>query len=161
MHSSPSVFKSSEVEGLTQLYSELTGVLESAIVVPSAFQQVTVNGKVLGAHKSRSSSSSTVMVVTNSSSEERPARINYFAKHTASINNVQHTFLLFRASWYKPHRDKVAFGKPITIWENDIFEIPSKYSVVPVQFIKSRTVSLVDKLSNGENVLLVCPCVDF
>ena len=163
-HSQRGVFTQSEVDGLKLLYSELANVPSSSIDIPNAFlkyQQVTVYGKVLGSYTCRSAASSVVMAVRNPVTAERPAQVNYFARHTVTIADTQHTFLLFRASWYKLHRNKDAYGKPITVWESDIYELPDSRSIVPIQFITSRTVSLTDKLPCGETVLLVCPCVDF
>lgn len=163
-HSQRDVFTQSEIDGLKLLYSELASVPSSNMEIPNAFlkyQQVTIFEKVLGSYSCRSAASSVVMAVQNPLTAERPAKVNYFARHTVTIANTQHTFLLFRASWYKPHRNKDAYGKPITVWENDIYETPDSRSVIPIQFITSRTVSLTDKLPCGETVLLVCPCIDF
>ena len=160
-HSQWGVFTQSEVDGLKLLYSELANVSSSSIDIPLKYQQVTVYGKVLGSYTCRSAASSVVMAVRNPVTAERPAQVNCFARHTVTIADTQHTLLLFRASWYKPHRNKDAYGKPITVWERDIYELPDSRSIVPIQFITSRTISLTDKLPCGETVLLVCPCVDF
>lgn len=93
---------------------------------------------------------------------DRPARINYFVKHTVIINNKPLGHLLFSAIWFKKHQQNNVFGKPISVWECDLFDIPSVSSIIPVHFIKCRTVSLTDVLdSNYGNALFVTPCVDF
>ena len=97
------------------------------------------------------------MAVQNPVTAECPAQVNYFARHTVTIADTQHTFLLFQASWYKPNRNKDAYGKPIIVWVSDIYELPDSRYIVPIQFITSRTVSLTDKLPCGETILLVCP----
>ena len=102
------------------------------------YQQMTVNGKQIGVHKSRFSSSSIIMAIQNPSNEERPARVDYFAKHNAIVQGILHTFLLFHASWFKPHKSKLKFGKPITVWESDIFEQHDYQSILPVQMIKQQ-----------------------
>ena len=38
--------------------------------------------------------------------EQCPVQINYFARHTAIVDGYRKTFLLFSASWFKPHRDR-------------------------------------------------------
>ena len=120
-------------------------------------------GRQLGSYQSRSSSSSTVMATWNLRNEEavRPARINYFAEHSINVNNTWATHLLFSASWFKTHPKQQHYGKPISLWECDIFEIPGQYSILPVQAIKRRVLSLEDKLESGETVLFICPCIDF
>ena len=57
-------------------------------------------------------------------------------------------------SWFKYHPQNTTFGKLLTVWYSDIFEIGGICSLIPVQFIKCRTVALVDKL-DGESVLFV------
>ena len=52
------------------------------------------------------------------------------------------------------------YGKPITVWENDLFET-GVYNLLPVQFILSRTVSLIDNVEELGNALLVVPCIEF
>jgi hypothetical protein len=92
-------------------------------------------GKQLGSHRSRMASSFIVLVTWNNvlfgvSSEpsvERAARINYHPKNDQ-------------------------YGKPVTIWHHDIFQSCGIYSMIPIQFIKSRSVSIIDEL-DGESVL--------
>ena len=156
-----------QVDGLKHLYAELSRISPSEINVPSAFikyKYLEINGKRIGAYQSRSSSSSLVITTKKVGSEERPARVHFFIKHSPTIQSVQYTFLLFYCSWHKPHRDKDIFGKPVTmtLWEVDVFDTDDCYSIIPIQNIKCRTVSLVDKISSTastdlETVLLVCP----
>lgn len=163
-YSSRGIFTQFQVNGLRRLYSELSGLSQSEINVPSAFvkfKQVTINGKQIGTQKSRFSSSSLVMAMQKPEAEERPVAVKYFAKHTVSFKEVSYTFLLFYGWWHKPHAEKNLLGKPVTVWESDIYESDDCYSVIPVQAIKRRTISLVDKISTGETVLFVCPCVNF
>ena len=77
--------------------------------------------------------------VSTSIIEERPARINYFASHSITVQGSQHDTVLFSASWFKYHPSKNVYGKPVTVWECDIFEV----------------------FGNGVSALLVCPCIDF
>ena len=48
-----------------------------------------------------------------------------------------------------------------SIWECDLFEMPGIQSLVPVQFLHNRAVSLVDKMNDTDPPLLfVIPCVE-
>ena len=155
------IFAQSEVESLLNLYSKMFSLSASKIEVPSAFhkfQSITINDRILGSYRSRSSSSSTVMAHPDcTTSEQRPVRINFFARHTAIMDGCRKTFLLFSASWFKPHRDKDILGKPVTVWECDIFEISGVdcFCFSPVQLITKRTVSLVDDIHTNESALFV------
>ena len=103
-YSSRGIFTQVQVVSLKQLYSELIGISQQEIEVPSAFvkyQQAAIRGKVIGACKSRSNSSSLVMAVRKQGTEERPASAKYFAKHTVTIQSSQHTFLPFYCWWPK------------------------------------------------------------
>ena len=51
-------------------------------------------------------------------------------------------------------------GKPLTVWCLNVFECEDIYSIIPVQFISSRIVSSTVCIDD-ENVLCMCPCVDF
>ena len=51
-------------------------------------------------------------------------------------------------------------GKPLTVWCSSVFETEGVYSIVPVQLVKHRTVSVVTEIEN-EPVLVMCPCVNF
>ena len=93
--------------------------------------------------------------------EIRPARINYLAKHTVTVKEELYEHLLVSLSWFKHHSLENTFGKLVSIWESDLFEIPGVHSVIP-QLIRCRAVSLIDKIQEHDpTVLLVIPCVDF
>ena len=139
------------------------------------YSSVVINDKQLGTHRTRSASSSIVLVnwdhtlfgqgsstngleSTMSPQVARPARINYFAKHVATINGQTHTYLLVSLSWFTLHPKSSDFGKPVMVCYYDVFEVGGMHSLVPIQFVKCRTVSLVDKL-DGESVLFLSPCI--
>ena len=62
--------------------------------------------------------------------------------------------------WFQLHPNKDVYGKPVTIWENSLFETGA-YNILPVQFIMSRTISLVDITGELGHALVVVPCIDF
>ena len=170
---SRALFNASEIVGLTELYSRLHSTPPSSIQINAAFlkySSASLNGKLFGSHKSRSSSSSIVLASwdpelfgisgpATSQDINRPLRINYFAKHNIVINGHVFSHLLMSASWFKYHPKKDIYGKPVSVWECDIYETPACYSIIPVQLIRYRTVTLIDKL-DGASALFVCPCVD-
>ena len=131
------VFSSNQTNGLEELYCSFYSVSSSSIIMTSSFhkyKEITLYGKQLGGYRSRSSSSSTVMAAWNLRNKEavRPARINYFAEHSVNVNNTSVTHVVFSVSWFKTHPKQQHNGKPISLWECDIFEIPGQYSILPV-----------------------------
>ena len=119
----------------------------------SKYSSVVMGGKAFGSFKSRSKSSSIIFAELNG--ESRTARINYFAKVYTLIDGTSDIHILVCLSWYKHHVQKMVCGKPVTVWEHDLFDL---CNYIPVQQIKSRTVSLVDKLDDVfGSVLFVSP----
>ena len=165
---------------LRDVYASLNSVSPSSIDNPSVcwkYTSITFKGKVLGCQNSRSRSSSIVVAnwdrnlfghplasivedLVISDYTLRPVRINYFLMHRPVINGKQCTYLLAYLSWYKFHPSMLKLGKPLTVWCSSTFEVEGVHSVVPIQVINSRCVSLNTDI-NDENVLIVCPCVNF
>ena len=141
---------------MQDLHSQL-GYEESASkYISSVYQKystININGKVYGSCTSRAKNSS--IVIVEISNETRPAKIHFFAKIAASLDSLPKSHVLVNASCFKHHPDKDKCGKPVTIWESDFFE-SSQFLLLSA--IKSRTVSLVDKLNDAYgNVLFVSP----
>ncbi len=71
-----------------------------------------------------------------------------------------YSLLLFQELWKSLFQNVLGFlkdvcGKPVTVWECDLFDLSS---FLLVQNIKCRTVSLVDKLDDVYgNVLFISP----
>ena len=91
---------------------------------------------------------------------KRPVRINCFAYHTLKVNGKIYEHSLMCCSWFQLHPNKDTYGKPVTIWEDSLFEI-SVYNILPLQFIVSQTISLVDNIGELGNALVVVPYIDF
>lgn len=129
------------------------------IEINSTYKQyswVTVNGKTLGSYKSRSKNSSIVLADYND--EVRPGRINFFAVVSVLFNGSLLNPVLVCLSWFKHHEQKDACGKPVTIWEHNLFD---SSSFLFISAVKCRTVSLVDKLDdNHGKVLFVSPYIN-
>jgi len=165
-------FTPSQIDCLKELYSALYSVPSSELYIPTIYQQyssVVINGKVLGSHKSRSHSSSIVMAEWNSQYfgapniggdhevQLRPVRINFFCKHAVTVHS-SNIHVIVSVSWFKYHPCKDICGKPVTVWEPHTFELSGAHSFIPVQFIKFRTVSLIDTLSSSSgSALFVSP----
>ena len=170
------MFDPFEVQNLTELYSSLYSVSPSEIEAISSFMKYKhcfMSSKIVGSFKSRSTSSSHVMAHWKSEffgpspgnsvpDEVRPAQVNYFAKNSIKIKGQTYTHLLVSLRWFKCHPLKHHYGKPMSVWEHDLFEMPGVHSVIPVQFVSSCAVTLLDKIKEYDPfVLFVIPCVDF
>ena len=165
-----SVLMDDELAQLKELYSDLLQVPASTIDAPNSYrkyQQIIIDGKLFGSAKSRSASS-IIMAVRHPTSEIRAAQVHFYAQHTIVVGEQSYSFLLFYPVWFKPHQQHSLYGKPVTMWEPDCYESSDTYNLLPVQFMRSRTVSLIDMCalsksdsnSCNETVLLVCPIVE-
>lgn len=162
-------------EHLLRLYTKLYQLTETRISMTTVcmkYMTIECNNNLFGANRSKSSSSSNALVTRDSSPvfsqlssqvgnqtlTEHACRIEYFIKHSIVIdgNATMHLFAVL--SWYKPHPDYAKLGKPFTVWYHDLFEPPGIHNFLPVQFLTSRTVSLIDKLG-GKSVLFLCSCI--
>lgn len=170
------IFTSGELCQLQAFYCKLFSLSQdSQLELCSMFRKyrsLQINHKQIGCYNSRSSNSSTVLAVWNHDLfgtphpdhqpfEHRPVRIHHFAQHFFHVNGQSQSQIFVSVSWYKMHQGNESAGKPITVWECDIFE-SSNHNLIPVEFIICRTVSLVDKFGvTGAHALLVCPCTNF
>ena len=68
--------------------------------------------------------------------------------HKSQVNLVS-------LSWFKTHPQKHKCGKPVTIWEKDLFD---ECNFIPVEDIICRTVTLIDNLNERiGKILFVSP----
>ena len=51
-------------------------------------------------------------------------------------------------------------GKPVSVWYDSLFEPSGIHTLLSVQFVNCRGVSVVDLLE-GESVLFFVPCIDY
>ena len=124
-HSSHCTLSSFEGSNLSQLYCKLYSISDpSNLVISTIFMRYSCIGlcnKQLGSHNTRSASFSTIMATWDQqllgiccaeggSRVIRAARINYFCKHTVSINGVNTTHLLAHLSWFLYHPSQTSLG---------------------------------------------------
>ena len=53
------------------------------------------------------------------------------------------------------------YGEAVSVWENNLFEVQRLHSIIPVQFVSGRGITLTDAINEHEpNVLSCVPCID-
>lgn len=165
-------FNDEEIDQVKHVLTKLYSVSRSCIQVSRdcwKYKSIQMHGKRLGSHFSRSRASSIVMATWRSdilgcpsadfdelpSEILRAARVNHFLLQTIYINDKAYTHLLVCLSWYRFHPKMYSLGKPLSVWHSN-FELFK--SIIPVQLVKHRTVSLSTEM-DSTSVLLVSPCV--
>lgn len=152
-HYTRCVLSNSEIKDLYTQFGYEESESNHISSVFKKYSTININGKIYGGSTSRAKTSSIVIVQIND--ELRPAKIHFFATVSALIGSESKNHALVYLSCYKHHPDKDICGKPVTVWESEFFE-PSQF--VQLGAIKSRTVSLIDKLNDAYgNVLFVSP----
>ena len=175
------ILNSEVLQDLTTLYCKLYSCLPGDMEIPSyclKYMSIQIKGKRLGSCHSNSKASSLVLALWQSdffgepivsglnlpTDPLRAAQINYFIEHSFQVDGTQHKQTLVSLSWFKYHCQHFCLGKPLSVWCSDIFETGGLHYLIPISFIKCRTVSLVTSLQSvpsGESVLIVSPCIDF
>ena len=148
------VFNTSEISELKEFFSTL---YPGDIEIDSTYKQyslITFNGKthweVLKVDQRVQS-----IVFAEYNGDMRPGRINFFATISVLSNGNLFNPTVVYLSWFAHHDQKNACGKPVTIWEHNLFDSSSFLSLSAV---KCRTDSLVDKLDDTHGkVLFVSP----
>ena len=147
------ILSTSEVIELAQHFSLELSSTNYIGSIYYKYSTINIKGKTYGSFISRSKNASIVFISINE--ETRPAKIHFFAKIAVVVDIVSHFDILAYLSCFKHHPEKEYCGKPVTIWDCDLFE-PSQF--VPIQSIKCRTVSLIDRFNDVYgNVLYVSP----
>ena len=147
------ILSSSEVIELAQHFSLEISSTNYIASIYYKYSTINIKGKTYGSFTSRSKNASIVFIYINK--ETRPAKIHFFAKIAVVVDGISYFHILAYLSCFKDHPEKEYCGKPVTIWDCDLFE-PSQF--VPIQSIKCRTVSLIDKFNDVYgNILFVSP----
>lgn len=93
----------------------------------------------------------------------RPVNIHHFIKVLYTIGEAESTNykeeVLAFVSWFYPHPERYALGKPAEIWCNSMFESFGPHSFLPLKNILSRC-GHGTKVHNDESVIVVVPLVE-
>lgn len=146
---SRSVFNSSEMDQPMQLFTILHLLIVELTVRISSTPLLWCE-KVFGSFKGQSKNSN--IILAQLSGENRPAKINYFAKVSVLVDGTSNIHLVV-SNWFKHDVQKNVCGEPVTVLELDLFHL---CVFMPAQHIKCRTVSFVDKLDDVFGNTIVC-----
>ena len=168
------VFSPQEIDILRKHYTLLHPDHEgdSNVVVNSIFLKyltVTVNGKDYQSTGKRTNTAVVAMSSWNNTlygnpstsllGSTRPINIHYFIKVLYTVNDITSSSLYAYATWFFPHPDRNAYGKPVELWCHNFYEPFGMHSFVPVDDLTCRCAHGTFK-HHDENVLLVVPLVE-
>lgn len=86
----------------------------------------------------------------------------YFLKHSIALPNRVEAHLFVFCSWPSEHSSRFSIGKPVEVWNEDIFETVETNSFLPVEKITDAVIVSSDELTIAsstvtETVLVVTP----
>lgn len=93
------------------------------------------------------------------SANVRPVNIHHYMKVNFTVNSSAASLIFAQVSWFFPHPDRNAFGKPVELWCSRQFEPSGIHSFVPINNIISRCAHGT-KFYNDESLLVVVPLVE-
>lgn len=172
------VLSSDEVDALKQLYSKVANTDEPIFVnsVFQKFESITINGK----EYSSSGKQRTIRGVVQASwdtvlygnppttlpsnslvpSSLRPVNIHYFMKVFFTVNDSTISVLFANVSWFYPHPEKYALGKPAELWCRSQYETFGLHSYIPINLLLRRCAYDTTFWFRNEEVLVVIPLVE-
>ena len=89
----------------------------------------------------------------------RPVDIKYYANVSYTFNSELRQLPLASVSWFFPHEERYAFGKPAELWCKSMFESYGTCSFVPIENILCRCAHCI-KVHEHEDVLVFVPLVE-
>lgn len=174
---SRAVLGASEIEALGQLYTKLTYINSSASSIFAKYSSITVKDRVFRSSGQRSQTPVVMLAVWDenlygstpsplptssllpTSTILRPVSIHFYMKVSFCRENTLDHVLLANVSWFYPHPDRDALGKPVELWCLRQFEPFGLHSFVPVHNIVCHCAHGLKKF-NDEELLLVVPLVE-
>ena len=91
---------------------------------------------------------------TSESSKGRPVNVNYFMKVSITSGTTTESLFFANVSWFYPHPDRYACGKPVELWCNNFYESFGLHSFIPLDHLSSRCAHGT-KVYHNEKLLFV------
>lgn len=172
------VLTNEEISNLLKLYSKYHNLYNSNITVNSIYfkyKSITLNEKEFTSTGKRKMNPAISIAQWDTSlfgnpptklptllfphTNKRPVNIHYFMKVNFTINDITDSLLLANVSWFFPHPDCYAFGKPVELWCSTQYENWGIHSFLPINCLVYRCAHGLKHYKN-EQVLVVVPLVE-
>lgn len=90
---------------------------------------------------------------------QRPVNVHYYMKVNVSVNSSIESSVFAYVSWFFPHHQRYAFGKPVELWCSSKFESAGMHSFLPLDQLISRCAHGI-RFFHHERLLAVVPLVE-
>ena len=179
--SSRGVFDSHELSFLKELYEIINpGACDMVLnSIYTKYSSLTIKGRTYGSSGKRTHHPYVVLASWdksslfgapptrlpdhgNPSANERPVNIHYYLKATfCDANNItcSQSLILSRVSWFFPHPERNAMGKPAQLWCNNFYEPVGVSSFLPLDHLLCRCAH-ANKLHKEELLLVIVPLIE-
>lgn len=168
-----------QIKLLEDLYSRYHGIDTSGITVNSIFlkySSISLKGKEFRSSGKRTSSAVVAIASWNSdlfgdpptelptdlipsNTLQRPVNIHYYMKVNVNTSIATKPFILAYVSWFLPHHERYAFGKPVELWYSEKFESAGIHTFLPIDHIVSRCAHGV-RVYHDERLVAIVPLVE-
>ena len=174
------VFDEVDLDLLKTRFCKLKSIPESADIPSKVFQKffhISFNGKSMGYSASGQNSSSSCNLLAewnvnlygspptglpqpeNPRSLQRPVKLQHLARVSFSVRETVEHIVLAVVSWYHPHPNQHALGKPAEPWCPNLSEDYGLHSFIPIDNIVCRCAHCL-KCVQDELSLVVVPLIE-
>ena len=89
----------------------------------------------------------------------RPVDVKYYFKASFTVKNTISSLIFAHVSWFLPHQQRYAMGKPVELWYDRMYECSGMHTFLPIDKLVSRC-AYTTILHNHENLMAVVPIVE-
>ena len=168
---------SQSIDTLKQLYCKIKGT-EANDVIPNSiiikYSSVTLKGKVFSTSKKvnhlymvNAQWSETLFGPPPTelqysylpSTNIRPVNVKYYFKASFIVNQTVSSLIFAHVSWFLPHQQRYALGKPVELWHDQMYECRGVHTFMPIDKLMCRCAH-ANIVHNHENLMVVVPIVE-
>ena len=89
----------------------------------------------------------------------RPVDVKYYFKATFIVHNTTISLIFAYVSWFLPHQQRYAMGKPVELWYDRLYECSGMHTFLPIDRLMCRC-AYATVVHNHENLMAVVPIVE-
>ena len=89
----------------------------------------------------------------------RPVDVKYYFKASFTVNSKLYSLNFAYVSWFLPHRQRYAIGKPVELWYDQMYESSGIHTFLPIDKLLFRCAFTIMPHEH-ENLMAVIPFVE-
>jgi len=85
--------------------------------------------------------------------------LNIFFKASFIVNETVSSLIFAHVSWFLPHQQRYAMGKPVELWHDRMYECSGVHTFLPIDQLLCRCAH-ANIVHNHENLMVLVPIVE-